>query len=111
MQFHRNHKLIDADGHPIRTEDYDVASLPQVDRTLFDGLPSQMEVRLFTREGCEPALILFHPQAELYVLLRLGHDFSAGPMDISAQVADVNSAVLQQAMGQPPEADGYKVLS
>jgi hypothetical protein len=97
---------------PPQTESIDIPALQEIDRACFTGLPAAMECKLLNRPGLEPAVILYHPKAELHVLMRLpsGHDFGAEPWDIGSYVEQLNGAVLKQAMGEPPEGDeGYRV--
>ncbi|HXJ61877.1 MAG TPA: hypothetical protein VNU68_35000 [Verrucomicrobiae bacterium] len=101
---HRRHRLLDYDGQPIATTDIDIPSLPLIDRDALPGLPASMEGRLFNEPPLEPAVVLFHPAAEVYVLIRLT-DLD----NLVHYVDQVNGAVLQQAMGVPPEGDGYPV--
>lgn len=68
-------------------------------------IPRSMEARLFNPgEGMEAAIILFHPQAEVYVYVRL-----LDQENIQQYVDELNSAVLKQAMGEPPEEEGYRI--
>ena len=102
-QNHRNHRLLDADGQPMPTEDIDILSLPLIDRAALAGLPDSMEGRLFRKPPLEPAIVLLHPAAEVYVLVRLT-DLD----NLQHYVDQVNVAVLRQAMGEPPpDAQGY----
>ena len=102
-QSHRNHRLLDSNGHPVRTEDIDILALPQIEREALDGIPDSMEGRLFHKPPLEPAVVLLHPLAEVYVLIRLT-DLG----NLQYYVDQVNTAVLRQAMGEPPpDAQGY----
>ena len=109
MQRHRHHKMIDADGQPVRTLDIDILALPEIDRSCFTGLPWAMECRLFLAKGLEPAIVLFQPKAELHMMVRISNDFDRGPLDISTQAEQLNCAVLEMAMGNAPEAQGFRV--
>lgn len=83
----------------------DIPSLPLIDREALPHLlPASMEARLFNEKGLEPALILFHPKAECYVFVRLT-DLN----NLPTYIDEVNVAVLKQAMGEPPEEDGYRI--
>jgi hypothetical protein len=97
---HRRHKLLDANGEAIETRDIDITTLPLIDRADFPDLPDSMELRLLA-----PALILFHPRAELSIEVPLVE------MDqLAGYVEKLNTAVLKQAMGEPPEdGQGYRV--
>lgn len=103
---HRRHKLLDFNGQPIETKDIDVKSLPMIDPEAIPDLPAYLEARLLNEPGLEPALVLFHPRAEVYRLVRL----TTLPDSLPGHYEAINTAVLKQAMGEPPEdGDGYRV--
>lgn len=85
-------------------EDIDIESLPLIDRGALPGLPNSMEGRLFNQPPLEPCVILFHPQAEMHLKIRL-----LDLENLSKYVEQLNFAVLKQAMGEPPEEEGYRV--
>jgi hypothetical protein len=77
-----------------------------IERDALPGLPAYLEARLFQEPGLEPAVVLLHPKAEVYVLVRL----TDIPDSLEKHYEAVNVAVLKQAMGEPPEdAAGYRV--
>lgn len=98
---HRRHRLLDQDGQPIETVEVDIPRLPLIERDALPGLPASMEGRLLA-----PWVVLFHPLAELSLRVPLT-DLD----NLPRYVEMLNGAVLEQAMGVPPEAEGYKVLS
>lgn len=103
---HRHRRLLDAEGQPIETMDFDVRTLPLIERDALPDLPDSMEGRLLNQPGLEPALVLFHPKAELYRLVRL----TTLPDSLQGHYDAINTAVLMQAMGEPPaDAEGYRV--
>jgi hypothetical protein len=96
---HRNRKLLDYDGQPVPTEDFSIPDLPLIEPAALPGLPDSMEGRLFAPgNGMEPCVVLFHPLAELHVLVRLT-DLDRLQHHIDA----LNTAVLKQAMGVTPD--------
>lgn len=96
---HRRHRLLDADGQPIESVEVDIRGLPMIERDALPGLPASMEGRLLA-----PWVVLFHPLAELSVRVPLTD------LDNLPRYVDMlNGAVLEQAMGNTPEADGYRV--
>lgn len=96
---HRRHRLLDADGQPIDTVTVDIPNLPLIDRDALPGLPASMEGRLLA-----PWVVLFHPLAELSLRVPLTD------LDNLPRYVDMlNGAVLEQAMGVPPEEEGYKI--
>lgn len=108
LVMHRRHKLLDADGQPMRTQDIDIRSLPLIERAAIPGLPAHLEARLFGEPGLEPALVLFHPKAEVYRLVRL----TTLPHSLPENYDAINTAVLKQAMGEPPDhPEGYKITT
>ena len=103
---HRRRKLLDVNGQPVETQDIDITRLPLIERDALPGLPLHLEGRLFNEPGLEPALVLFHPKAEVYRLVRL----TTLPDSLQGHCDAINAAVLKQAMGEPPESgDGYRV--
>lgn len=103
---HRRHRLLDANGQPIETQDIDIARLPLIEREALPGLPAHLEGRLLNQPGLEPALVLFHPKAEVYRIVRL----TTLPDSLPGHYEAINGAVLKQAMGEPPEdGEGYRV--
>lgn len=85
--------------------DIDIRSLPLIERGAFPDLPAHMECRLLARDGLEPAIVLWHPNAELHVLVRLTDQDR-----MATHVETLHGAVLKQAMGETPESgEGYRV--
>jgi hypothetical protein len=82
----------------------DIQSLPLIDPEALPGLPDSMEGRLFREKGLEPCVVLFHPMAEMHLLIRLTDLDNLGKY-----IEQLNYAVLKQAMGEPPEDQGYRI--
>ena len=94
----------DGEGKPTQVLSFDVQALPMIERDALPGLPKAMEGRLFNPgNGMEPAMVLFHPFSELYLLVRL-----TDLENLPHHVEQLNIAVLKQAMGEPPEEQGYR---
>jgi len=89
----------------LTTENIDIRKLALFAPDALPPIPRSMEARLFNPEdGREAAIILFHPQAELHVYVRL-----TDSDNIQKYVDKLNVAVLKQAMGEPPEEQGYRI--
>ena len=88
----------------LRLKNIDIGKLPLIDPEALPPIPNSMEARLFNHKGLEPCIVLFHPRAELHVLIRLTDRWNMGKY-----VEELNSAVLKQAMGEPPEDQGYRI--
>lgn len=81
-----------------------IPSLPLIERGALPGMPDSMEGRLFHEPPLEPCVILYHPHAEMHVKIRL-----LDIENLAEYVEQLNFAVLKQAMGEPPEEEGYRV--
>lgn len=84
--------------------DIDIRKLDLLAPNAIPPIPKSMEARLLNVEGLEPAIILFHPKAELYVYVRL-----LDRDNIQTYVDQLNVTVLKQAMGETPEEEGYRI--
>lgn len=82
----------------------EIRKLPLIERDALPGLPQSMEGRLFQNQGMEPCVVLFHPLAEMHLLIRLT-DLG----NLSKYIEQLNVAVLKQAMGETPEGQGYRI--
>jgi hypothetical protein len=89
---------------PLIPTNIDIFDLPLIDHAALPGLPASMEGRLFHAKGMEPCVVLFHPQAELHLLIRL-----TDLENLEHYVNQLNVAVLKQAMGETPGEEGYLV--
>ena len=85
---------------------FEISELPLIDPEAIPPIPESMEARLFQVEGneLEPCVILYHPQCELHVKIRL-----TDLHNMQHYVDELNSAVLKQAMGETPEEEGYRL--
>lgn len=88
----------------LTLENIDILELDLIAPDALPPIPRSMEARLLNKKGLEPAIILFHPQAEVYVYVRL-----LDQKNIQKYVDELNGAVLKQAMGEPPEDQGYRI--
>ena len=82
----------------LTLENIDISGLPLIERDALPGLPESMEGRLCQEDGLEPCVVLFHPLAEMHLLIRL-----TDLENLPNYVESLNFAVLKQAMGEPPE--------
>ena len=91
---------------PTILTSFDIRELTLIAPEALPPLPRSMEARLFNPKPgeIEPAIVLFHPLAELYVFVRL-LDLD----NIQQYVEELNVAVLKQAMGETPEEEGYRI--
>ena len=87
-----------------RLQKIDIEALPLIDPDALPGLPESMEGRLFQERGLEACVVLFHPQGEMHLLIRL-----TDLENLPKYVEQLNFAVLKQAMGEPPEEQGYRI--
>ena len=83
-------------------ESVEIEELPLIERDALPTFPESMECRLFNKKGLEPCVVLYHPQAEMHVLVPL-----TDLANLEHYVEQVNFAVLKQAMGEPPDDGGY----
>ena len=88
----------------LTLENIDISGLPLIERDALPGLPESMEGRLFQEDGLEPCVVLFHPLAEMHLLIRL-----TDLENLPNYVESLNFAVLKQVMGEPPEEQGYRI--
>ena len=87
-----------------RLHKIDIQALPLIDPDALPGLPDSMEGRLFQDKGLEPCVVLYHPLAEMHLLIRL-----TDLENLPKYVEQLNFAVLKQAMGETPEEEGYRI--
>lgn len=88
----------------LTPKNIEIRSLALIARDALPPIPDSMEARLLEEPELEPAIILFHPQAEVYVFVRL-----TDAENIQQYVDELNVAVLKQAMGEAPEDEGYRI--
>jgi hypothetical protein len=89
---------------PLTLTVIDIRELDLLAPDAIPPIPRSMEARLLNKKDLEPAIILFHPKAELYVYVRL-----LDRDNIQTYVDQLNIAVLKQAMGETPEEEGYRI--
>jgi hypothetical protein len=91
---------VDPDQQPMAV--LDIRSLPQIDAEALPGLPLGMVAYL--RGGDPPMILLYDPVADMHVAVPL-----ALRHDLTPYLAALREAQARQAMGEAPEAQGYRI--